>query len=582
MITTAAARSLAPSTEQPITLAWYGRLSTEDEQDPSLSFPRQIDACLRAVGDRGRLAAFFFDVESGLKALAQRGAGRTEDFGLEIHRDGGLQELLAEAERPDRRFEAVIVESIDRLARKRLTSIQIQEALEDAGVEVIAANEGMGLDPDARFLIRGVNEVFAERSIRDMKRKSFEGMAENARQGWWVGGRCPYGYRFEPHAHPNPHKAREGRVKHRLVLDDERAAVVRQIFEWAVLGEGYKSIIRRLNASPTRYPGPDSHPRSDGSWSARTVHSILLNPVYTGLTVWNRQASRRGADGRRVGQHFRSSSEWIWSAGPTHPAIVDRDLFERVWERRRKLRSSAPPARVPLGGPNVLRGLVTCAQCDRRLQARPAHGHRYLRCQYAYDRGEAASKRRHRSETVNVREEAILELVMDFIREWVLSPAAAPAIHDRLRRRSGTGTRRRRGQITRLRQELADTERKARNLALQMAEEPDPRHPVVVAARTAIEQLARRQRQVTEALRELEAQPVPISVSPSTIEGALAALAAPEALEAADPEALHRFLQSLDLEVRYDAAAKKALIKATIAAPLVGDVGRSSSVGGGI
>jgi site-specific DNA recombinase len=578
----ASARRPTDQAEGTLRLAWYGRLSTEDEQDPTLSFPRQLEVCTRALGDRGRIAAFFFDVESGLKALAQRGAGRVEDFALEIPHDGGLQELLAEADRPGRRFDAVIVESIDRLARKRLTSIQIQEALESFGVEVIAANEGMGLDPDARFLIRGVNEIFAERFVRDMKRKSFEGMAENARQGWWVGGRCPYGYRLEPHPHPNPHKARDGRVKHRLVLDDQRAPIVRQIFEWAALGEGYRSIVRRLNASPARYPGPDSHPRSDGSWSARTVHAILLNPVYTGTTVWNRQTSRRGADGRRAGQHFRPASEWIWSSGPTHPAIVSSDLFERVWERRRKLGNSAPPPRAPIHGPNVLRGLVTCAQCGRRLQSRPAHGRRYLRCQYAYDRGEAAAKRRHLSETVNVREEAILDLVLLFVREWVLAPAAAQAIHEHLSRTSGSDTRRRRGQIARLRQELADAERRTRNLALQMAEEPDARHPAVAAARGAIEELAERQREITTALRELDEEAAPMPVSLSAIEDALSALAAPEALENADPDALHRLLQSLDLEISYDAAAKEALVKATIAAPLVGDVGRLNSVGGGI
>ena len=221
--------------------AWYGRVSTEDEQDPSLSFPRQVEACRRLLGERHTITAFFWDVESGLKALAARGHGADVGaLGVELPRDGGLRELLAEADEADgRRFDAVIVESIDRLARRRLSSIQIQEGLEEVGVEVVAANEGLSLDPDARFLIRGVNEIFAERFVRDMKRKSREGMAESARQGWWVGGRCPTGYMFEEHPHPNPHKAREGRVKRRLVLDPDRAPIVRQIFDWALLGEGY-------------------------------------------------------------------------------------------------------------------------------------------------------------------------------------------------------------------------------------------------------------------------------------------------------------------------------------------------------
>ena len=33
--------------------AWYGRVSTEDEQDPTVSFPRQFDNAKRRVADAG-------------------------------------------------------------------------------------------------------------------------------------------------------------------------------------------------------------------------------------------------------------------------------------------------------------------------------------------------------------------------------------------------------------------------------------------------------------------------------------------------------------------------------------------------
>jgi site-specific DNA recombinase len=46
--------------------AWYGRLSTKDKQDPTLSFPSQRAACEQKVAELGgRIACDFKDQESG-------------------------------------------------------------------------------------------------------------------------------------------------------------------------------------------------------------------------------------------------------------------------------------------------------------------------------------------------------------------------------------------------------------------------------------------------------------------------------------------------------------------------------------
>ncbi|HET9016116.1 MAG TPA: hypothetical protein VFN57_11000 [Thermomicrobiaceae bacterium] len=56
--------------------AWYGRVSTEDEQDPTLSFPRQLQNAERQVAEAGgRIVAHYYDIESGTRAYAARGSG---------------------------------------------------------------------------------------------------------------------------------------------------------------------------------------------------------------------------------------------------------------------------------------------------------------------------------------------------------------------------------------------------------------------------------------------------------------------------------------------------------------------------
>jgi len=46
--------------------AWYGRLSTKDKQDPTLSFPSQRRECERKIAElRGRIVGDFTDQETG-------------------------------------------------------------------------------------------------------------------------------------------------------------------------------------------------------------------------------------------------------------------------------------------------------------------------------------------------------------------------------------------------------------------------------------------------------------------------------------------------------------------------------------
>ena len=57
--------------------AFYGRVSTEDNQDPTLSIPRQLANCERATAQiGGRIVAHYYDVESGGSRFEARGSGR--------------------------------------------------------------------------------------------------------------------------------------------------------------------------------------------------------------------------------------------------------------------------------------------------------------------------------------------------------------------------------------------------------------------------------------------------------------------------------------------------------------------------
>lgn len=91
------------------------------------------------------IVAHFYDVESGRKDLDQRRGRAHERFTIAIPRDGGIQDLLVEAQRPDRRFDVVICESVDRISRRTYLGTQIEHTLEKAGVPLLASDEPITL-----------------------------------------------------------------------------------------------------------------------------------------------------------------------------------------------------------------------------------------------------------------------------------------------------------------------------------------------------------------------------------------------------------------------------------------------------
>lgn len=314
-----------------VRVAFAGRTSTDDQQDPTLSLPRQLRSVQRVLPPHAVTVAHFYDIESGRTALELRGRGRAhEAFDIPVPRDGGLQDLLAEAERPDRRFDVVICEGIDRISRRTYYGTLIEHRLEQAGVQLLAADEPFTLDATrgrtrtaTQVLTRRVKQGVSEWYVRDMLEKSWDGFAVHTEAGFNIGMPC-YGYTARRIPHPVPAKRAKGAKKTYLTPDPLRAPVVRRMYGWRIAERlGYQAIADRLNADlPANPPPVPVDPtRAVGRWTASNVRDVLTNPKHTGHMVWNRHARKSG--------HNRANpvAEWIWSPQPTHDPLVDLESF---------------------------------------------------------------------------------------------------------------------------------------------------------------------------------------------------------------------------------------------------------------
>jgi hypothetical protein len=148
------------------------------------------------------------------------------------------------------------------------------------------------------------------------------------------------------------------------------------------------------------------------------VRAILRNLRYTGRAVWNKQRREEilldvedVALGHDSKMRWNARHDWIWSEEPTHPSVIDPEMFEAVQDVFAAARRS-PIRKERTRHPYVLSGLVRCSQCGRKMQASWNHGNAYYRCMFPTEY--AAANARH-GKTVYVRENAIVPK----LDEWI-------------------------------------------------------------------------------------------------------------------------------------------------------------------
>ena len=555
----------------PRRLAFLGRVSTVDQQDPTLSLPRQLRNAQAVLPEGAEIVACFYDVESGRKDLDERGHSTAhERFDIPIRRDGGLSDLLAEASRRDRRFDGVICESIERVARRTYYGTKVEHDLERVGVVLLAADEPLLPGRRATQVItRRIKQATAEWYVLEVLEKSRDGLCEHTRQGWNIGTPA-YGYQAERVPHPVPAKRADGKTKTRLALNPQRASVVAQIFTWRVTERlGCRTIADRLNRNLDCYPPPvpNNPAKALGAWSASAVEKLLKNPKYTGYMVWNRTSYK--TTGRA-----NPPEAWVWSPEPTHPAIVSRELFDQAQLIGARHFGSRDGAGANLAHPHtkrayLLRSMVICALCGRRMRGHVIRERRYTYyiCRPADARspGTAARSPGH-PPSINVREDYLLDGILAFFAESVFHPLRRQRLAEQLRTVDADAATNARQQQATILRAIGDLDARMRRLVRTLELDQTLDGPDAQATLSQVrDRLGELRRQRAAKAAELAAIDTQAERSDDTAVELLDALPASTDTLAEVPEPLLRQLfTAFQLEVRYDKHTNTATLQITL------------------
>src|SRR5215217_3714074 len=234
--------------------AIYARVSTE-RQERQQTIGSQVSAL------RNWAAA-------GGHALAEAHVFQDEGFsGSRLDRPA--LDALRDAVR-DAAIDVVAVVSPDRLARKYAYQVLLMEEFRRAGCEVAFLHHPISDNPNDQLLLQ-IQGAIAEYERAVLGERFRRGKLQRARDGHYLGGRAPYGYRYVP---------RRDAIPGHLVIDEADAELARTLYGWLVEERmTIRQILKRLNAGP--YLPRSYLPRSGRhAWSPSTVHHILADPIY--------------------------------------------------------------------------------------------------------------------------------------------------------------------------------------------------------------------------------------------------------------------------------------------------------------
>jgi site-specific DNA recombinase len=407
-----------------IKFAFYGRVSTEDQQDPESSRSWQITRSRALIESRGGvIVTEFFDVDKSRSVPWQRRPMATA--------------LLAELRNPKRDFEAVVIGEPHRAFYGNQYGLTIP-LFDHYGIPLWVPEVGGPIDPnnEAHDLVMSVFGGMSKGERNRVKIRVRTAMAAQAKvEGRFLGGRPPYGYLIiDVGPHPNPAKAADGKRLHALAADPQTADVVRRIFAEYLAGRGIKAIAEGLTGddipSPSAYDPQRNKHRCGIAWSWSAVGAILANPRYTGRQVWNRQPkSEVLIDVNDVGlghttkQTWNDPGKWIWSDQRAHEPLIDDETFKQAQSLRRAKDATdeRSPRRTPR--PYALRGIVRCGICERKMQGSWNHDRPHYRCTFLSQY--AAKNKVNHPPAVYVREDQLLPELDSWLSE-LFSPGALP------------------------------------------------------------------------------------------------------------------------------------------------------------
>ena len=326
----------------PLRVTYYARVSSEsDEQLNSLG--NQIQYYEDLI--RRNTAWTFIPgyIDEGISGISTR------------HREN-FNRMIDDA--AEDKFDLVITKEISRFARNTLDSIRFTRQLLNYGVGVFFQNDNINTFDEDSELRLSIMSSIAQDELRKLSSRVKFGHQQAIKNNVVLGNSRIFGYRKE---------------NRRLVIDEEQAPMVRELFElYATDQYSMKQIetifwekgYRNLNGKKIAHT---------------TMSNMIANPKYKGYYVGNKV---KVVDMFTKKQKFLPPDEWVMfkdETGEIVPAIVSEELWEQANTILRRRSDDVKNRQGICNHANLLTGKLFCTCCGTayyRRESQDKQGHK--------------------------------------------------------------------------------------------------------------------------------------------------------------------------------------------------------------
>lgn len=212
-----------------------------------------------------------------------------------------------------------------------------------------------------------MNDMYA----KDISKKIKSSLLAKQKEGKWVGGRAPFGYKQDP------------TNKNHLIVNYEQALIVKRIFSMSLDGLTYYKIAKILTDEKIKTPAEyysfewkKHYNLHYGTWHAKTIQDILTNRIYIGDLVQN----KRSKVNYKIKKVVKNHPDKYVIKENMHEAIIDKETFYDVQRRLPK-----NVGRIERKENHLLDGLLYCGECGHRISVtarRKSNKNCYTICNY--------------------------------------------------------------------------------------------------------------------------------------------------------------------------------------------------------
>lgn len=327
--------------------AIYVRLSKEDgDKDESDSIINQKDLIKHYLSDKPDILACEEYVDDGYS-------------GVNFERPNFIRMMQAV---DSGQINCIVVKDLSRFGRNFIeTGRYIDQIFPALGIRFIAINDGFdsihGRTSSDRILVPFKN-LINDAYCRDISIKIRSQLETKRKNGDFIGSFAVYGYRKDPDN------------RHRLLIDDYAAGVVRDIFKWKLEGISQQRIADRLNErselSPMDYKRlcginyqSGFQVNTKSKWAAVTIGRILKNEYYIGTLVQGKKTTPNHKVKKAI---QKPCEEWIRIEN-NHVPIIEREDFYAVQRLLQQDMRVSPNVEAVY----LFSGLVFCGDCGQNM-----------------------------------------------------------------------------------------------------------------------------------------------------------------------------------------------------------------------